>query len=316
MALPRDLFDRLATLRGDIVRRTHGRQRADGGAYDVDRITRAVALGEHVANARALQHRAHAAAGDAARTIGGRLHQHARRAGRALDGVVERVVLQRDVDHLLAGLSHRLADGNRHFARLAEAVANATRTVAHYRERSEAELAATLDDLRRAIDGDELLSELVSALRLIDTCLVYELSLKLETGLARGVSKRLHAAVIAEAGAIERHFRDAGGLGLLRDGAADSLGGVDVAGVLQVRLHGRLHGRRRGQHFRAVRIRHLRIDVARGLVNRQARNTQIADVGAGLHGAANTPLFFSDVHDGQALLLLAFLQHKQHTRKA
>src|SRR5688572_22716626 len=169
-SLARNLFERLAALRRDVVRRTHVRERADGGANDVDRVARAVALRQHVAHTGAFEHRAHAAARDDARTFRGRLHQDASGAVRALDGVVERVVLQADVDHLLARLGHRLADGDRHFARLAEAVTDAARAVTDDGQRRKAELTATLDDLRRAIDRDQLLDKLVGALGLFNTC--------------------------------------------------------------------------------------------------------------------------------------------------
>ena len=82
----------------------------------------------------------------------------------ALDRVVQRVVLAGDVDHVLARLRHGLGDGDRHFTRLAEAEAHAAGAVADHRQRGEAELPAALDDLRRAVDRDQLLEELVARL--------------------------------------------------------------------------------------------------------------------------------------------------------
>src|SRR5690606_2198550 len=151
MALSQDLFHALAALGRDLIGRTHGRERIDGGTHDVDRVARAVALGEHVAHADALQHRAHRAAGDDARTVGGRLHQHAGGTVGAAHGVVQRVLLQAHVDQVLAGVGHGLGDRHRHFARLAEPEANAAAAVAHDGQRGEAELAATLHDLRGAV---------------------------------------------------------------------------------------------------------------------------------------------------------------------
>src|SRR5690606_10001483 len=58
-----DLFERLAALCGDRLRRAHRQQRVHRRPDDVDRVARAVALREHVAYARALEHRAHRAAG-------------------------------------------------------------------------------------------------------------------------------------------------------------------------------------------------------------------------------------------------------------
>src|SRR5579863_6182029 len=50
MVLTRDLFEGLATLGRDLLGRTDLRQCVHGRAYHVDRIARAVALGEHVAH--------------------------------------------------------------------------------------------------------------------------------------------------------------------------------------------------------------------------------------------------------------------------
>jgi hypothetical protein len=77
---------------------------------------------------------------------------------------VQRVVPQRDVDHVLARLSHRLGDGDRHLARLAKAVADAAGGIAHDGQRREAELPAALDDLGRAVHRHQLLDELVRRL--------------------------------------------------------------------------------------------------------------------------------------------------------
>ena len=72
----------------------HARERVEGRAHHVDRVARAVALGEHVAHAGAFEHRAHAAAGDHAGAVRCRLHVDARRAVPALHRVVQRVVAQ------------------------------------------------------------------------------------------------------------------------------------------------------------------------------------------------------------------------------
>ena len=46
-------------------------------------------------------------------------------------------------------------------------------------------------------------------------------ALELEPALAGGLGERFHAAVVAEARAVERHLGDAGGLRLLGDALAD-----------------------------------------------------------------------------------------------
>ena len=50
---------------------------------------------------------------------------------------------------------------------------------------------------------------------------VASLRSELQAGFARGFGQRLDAAVVREAGAVERHLLDAGGLGLLGDALAD-----------------------------------------------------------------------------------------------
>src|SRR5260370_3259607 len=76
MALAHEFRDALAALGRDIVRGAQLGQRIHGGAHHIDRVSRAIALREHVAHAGALEHRAHSASADHARTIGARLHIH------------------------------------------------------------------------------------------------------------------------------------------------------------------------------------------------------------------------------------------------
>src|ERR1700722_11812252 len=100
--------DALAALGRDIVRGAQLGQRIHGRANHIDGVARAVALGEHVAHAGALEHCAHAASGDHTRTIGGRLHIHPRRSMPSFDSVEQGIVLQRHRDQALAGLHHGL----------------------------------------------------------------------------------------------------------------------------------------------------------------------------------------------------------------
>src|SRR3546814_18463368 len=79
----------------------------------------------------------------------------------ALDGVVEGPSLgQGYADHAARGLFRGVVDRLRHLARLARAVADPAATVTGHHQGGEAEPAATLDHLRHAVDGNELLDEL------------------------------------------------------------------------------------------------------------------------------------------------------------
>src|SRR5262249_46689685 len=60
-------------------------------------------------------------------------------------------------------------------------------------------------------------------------------SSEFEAARAGGLGERLHAPVVAVAGAIERDGLDAGSLRLLGDALADGLGGALVAAALQLR---------------------------------------------------------------------------------
>src|SRR5690606_3689592 len=66
-----------------------------------------------------------------------------------------------DGEHALARVFHRLLDGHRHLAGLAVAEADAAFAVADHGQRGEGELAAALDGLADAVDGDQLLDHAV-----------------------------------------------------------------------------------------------------------------------------------------------------------
>ena len=74
------------------------------------------------------------------------------------------------VDHVLARSLHRLLDRDRHFTRLAIAETDLALPVTDDGQCGEAELAATLDDLRDAVDGDQLLDQVVVRLCLFNSC--------------------------------------------------------------------------------------------------------------------------------------------------
>src|ERR1700722_17890291 len=93
ISLTHDFLDTLATLGSDVVRRAELAERVHRRPHHVDRITRPVALSEHVAHARALEHGAHAPARDHPGTVRGRLHVDARRSMASFDRVEQRIVL-------------------------------------------------------------------------------------------------------------------------------------------------------------------------------------------------------------------------------
>src|SRR5204862_8334103 len=70
-------------------------------------------------------------------------------------------VLQRNLDQCTLGGFCRLADGFRHFARLAMTEANAAFTVTHHHQGSETEAAATLHDLGDTVDVHQLVDQVV-----------------------------------------------------------------------------------------------------------------------------------------------------------
>src|SRR5690606_1893188 len=156
-----DLLRLLAALGSDAGRGLHGFQALRGGAGQVDRVTRADGLGQHVLHADRFQDGAHRAAGDHAGTFGSRLHEHAGRAVAGLDRVPQGAVVQIDVEHALACVLHRLLDGHRDLAGLAVAEADATFAVADHGQGGEGELAAALDGLADTVDRDQLLDHAV-----------------------------------------------------------------------------------------------------------------------------------------------------------
>src|SRR5690606_16492983 len=114
----------LAALGRNAGRRLHACQTLHGGTHQVDRVARTGGLGQHVLHTNGFQHGAHGTTGDHTGTFRSRLHEHTRRTVAVLDGMPQRAVVQVNADHLLAGLLHRLLDGDRHFARLAIAEAD------------------------------------------------------------------------------------------------------------------------------------------------------------------------------------------------
>ena len=89
----------------------------------------------------------------------GRPEEDARRAEVALDGVRDGAADERNPDEVLLRVLDPLADGLGHLARLAQPGAHHAAAVADDDQGAEAEAAAALDDLRDAVDLDDLLLE-------------------------------------------------------------------------------------------------------------------------------------------------------------
>src|SRR3712207_5307847 len=71
-----DVLERQTAARRDLLRADEVLQRLHRGVHDVDRVRGTQALGEHVVDARALEHGAHRTTGDDTGTGAGRLEQH------------------------------------------------------------------------------------------------------------------------------------------------------------------------------------------------------------------------------------------------
>src|SRR5437773_6001662 len=236
-----DFLDLLAAARRDLRRRAHRLQAVQRGAHHVVGVGRAETLGEDVGDAHHLEHRAHRPAGDDARALVSRLHQHTRGAPAPGHGVMQRAVLQLYLEKLAPRLLHRLLHGHRHLARLALAHADAAVAVADHGERREAEHSAALHHLGDAVDRDHLLAQAVAALfRLLHPWLDFchkspgPRSLEFKSGGARRLRERLHAPMVFIAGAVESNLLDPLFLPLDGDALADDLGGFAVAAVLQL----------------------------------------------------------------------------------
>src|ERR1700683_269408 len=87
----------------------------------------------------------------------------------------------------------------------------------------------------------------------------------------------------------------------------DAARGLNVAGALEPFGQCLLQRRGGGQHLPALAVEQLRIDVAWGAMHRQPHQRQLANACPGLHGAALAPLFFRNMHDCLAALLLLAL---------
>src|SRR4051794_1563969 len=148
-----------AALAAELLDGPQALERVERGAGHVDRVGRAVDLGQDVADAGCLDDGADGTAGDDARSLGGRLEQHPRGGVLLADLVGDRGADHRDLDDVLLRVLDALPDGLRDVTGLAEAHPDVAVAVAHDDDRREREPAATLVDLGDAVDLDDALLE-------------------------------------------------------------------------------------------------------------------------------------------------------------
>ena len=96
-------------------------------------------------------------AGDNAGAFGRGLQQNLRGAVTSNHLVRDGGALQVELDQVFLGLLDSLLDGHGHFTGFAHAEAGMPMAVANHHERGEAEVLAALDDLRDAVDGDDVI---------------------------------------------------------------------------------------------------------------------------------------------------------------
>src|SRR5712691_8013567 len=160
MFIGKDLADRQPARPGHVLGAAEVLQPVHRRLRHVDRVRRAEALREDVANAGELQHSADAAAGDHAGSFARGAQEHARRIRASEDLMRDRRAVLRHGEEILLCVLNRLRDRERHLARLAVADADAVDLVADDDERREGEPSAALDHLRHTVDLDHALLEL------------------------------------------------------------------------------------------------------------------------------------------------------------
>src|SRR6185312_9710416 len=133
----------------------------DGRLYHVVRVVAANRFGEHVRNTAGLHHRAHRTTGDDARTFARRLQHHETGAEAAEYLMRNGAFEQMDAAQILLRRFNALADGGGNFLRLTHAEADHARLrVAHHDESREAHVLTALDDLRHAVNRDDIFLEI------------------------------------------------------------------------------------------------------------------------------------------------------------
>src|ERR1035437_2982973 len=144
---------------GGLGARVERGQRVDRGPGDVDRVGRAVDLGQDVTDPGRLHDGPDSAPGDDPGALGSRL-EHLPRGG-ILDPyfVGDRGSDHRDPDLVLLGILDALADRLGDLAGLAQADPDVAGAITDDDDRAEAEATAALDHLRNAVDLDDTLLE-------------------------------------------------------------------------------------------------------------------------------------------------------------
>src|SRR5919197_3164080 len=160
------LADRQAAHLRHLVGAAETLEAVDGRLRHVDRVRRAEALREDVADPSQLEHGADAAARDHAGSLAGRPEQDARGVRPPEDLVRDRRAVLRNGEEVLLRVLDRLGDRKRHLARLAVADPDTIDLVADHHECGEREAASALDDLGEAVDLDDALLELAALLAL------------------------------------------------------------------------------------------------------------------------------------------------------
>src|SRR5438093_2972901 len=144
----KDLGNRQAAHLRHLVGAAEALEAVHGRLGHVDRVRRAEALGQDVADPRQLEHGAHAASGDHARSFTGGSQEDARGIGAAENLVRDRSAVLRDGEEILLRILDGLGDRERHLTCLAVADTHAIDLVTDHDQRREREATAALDDLR------------------------------------------------------------------------------------------------------------------------------------------------------------------------
>src|SRR2546426_477005 len=268
----RDGLELDAALFGDAPRRREVLQRVQRGPHHVVRVGGAEALGEDVAHAGTLQHRAHRAAGDDPGPGRGRLQEHAPRAVVTDDFVRDGRARERDLDQATAGGFDRLAHRLAHLVRLAGGDPDAPLPLPpHSRLRHpEPRQGARRAPFRhpRAPSPPARSSPGWTARAAV------RWSLELQSAFAGAVGHRLHAPVILVAAAVEHDLGDPLllGLGGEQPSQPEALGGLALA--VDLEALGSVCG---PDQCDAPRVVHdLRVDMLRGAEHHEARSLRAA----------------------------------------
>src|SRR5919201_265280 len=161
-----NLCDGLAADLRDVLGTAQPAQSVDGRLRHVDRVRRAEALREDVADAGELEHRAHAAARDDARSLARRTQQDPRGIGLAENLVRDRRPVLGNGEEILLRVLDRLRDRERNLTRLPVADPDTIDLVADDDEGSKREPPSALDNFGDAVDLDDALLELTLSLAL------------------------------------------------------------------------------------------------------------------------------------------------------